>query len=52
MSRATAKNPALDAGVKKIMTRPKDLDAQLGILGGKSSEGHIKPRPRACKRTL
>lgn len=47
MSSTRAKNPALNAGVKEIMARIQDLEAQIGILEGKSSEGRSKTRPRA-----
>lgn len=47
MGGAKAKNPALDAGVKEIMARIKDLEGQLGILEGKSSEVRTKTRPKA-----
>jgi hypothetical protein len=46
MSSTRAKNPALNAGVKEIMARIQDLEAQIGILEGKSSEGHSKTRPK------
>ena len=52
LSGARAKNPALDAGVKEIMARIQDLEAQVGILEGKSSEGRAKTRPRARKKAL
>lgn len=47
MSGAKAKNPALDEGVKAIMARIQDLEAQLGILEGKSGETRAKTRPKA-----
>ncbi len=50
LSGAKAKNPALDAGVKEIMARIQDLESQLGILEGKSSEGSAKARPKAAAR--
>jgi hypothetical protein len=49
MSSARAKNPALNAGVKEIMSRIQDLEAQIGILEGKSTEGRPKTRPKARK---
>ena len=52
ISGAKAKNPALDAGVKEIMARIQDLEAQIGILEGKSSEGRAKTRPKARKKAL
>jgi hypothetical protein len=52
LSGARAKNPALDAGVKETMTRIQDLEAQLGLLEDKSSEGRTKTRPRARKKAL
>lgn len=51
LSSAKAKNPALDAGVKEIMVRIQDLEAQLGILEGKSSEGSAKARPKSRTKT-
>lgn len=47
MSGNKAKNPALDAGVKEIMARIQDLEAQLGILEGKSSERSAKTLRKA-----
>lgn len=52
ISGAKAKNPALDAGVKEIMARIQDLEAQLGILEGKGSEGRAKTRPKARTKAL
>lgn len=52
ISGAKAKNPALDAGVKEIMARIQDLEAQLGILEGKSSEGRAKARPKVRTKAL
>jgi hypothetical protein len=52
LSGAKAKNPALDAGVKEIMARIRDLEAQVGILEGKSSEGRGKTLPRARTKAL
>jgi hypothetical protein len=52
LSSAKARNPALDAGVKEITARLRDLEAQLGILEGRSSEGRAKTRPRARKKAL
>jgi len=52
MSVGKTKNPALDAGVKAIMTRIQDLEAQIGILEGKSIEGRSKTRPKARTKTL
>jgi hypothetical protein len=46
MSSAKAKNPSLNAGVKEIMVRIQDLEAQIGILEGKSSAGRSKTRPK------
>jgi len=34
MGGAKTINPALDAGVKEIITRIQDLEAQIGILEG------------------
>ncbi len=50
MSGSKAKNPALDAGVKDIMARIRDLKAQLVILEGKGSEARSKTRPKAHKK--
>jgi hypothetical protein len=54
LSGAKTKNPVLDAGVKEIMARIQDLEVQLGILEGKSSEGpaktHTKTRAKALKK--
>lgn len=47
MSGKKAKNPALDAGVKDLMARIQDLEAQIGILEGRSSEERAKARPKA-----
>jgi hypothetical protein len=44
---ARARNPGLDAGVKEIMSRIRDLEAQIGVLEGKSSTESAKLRPRA-----
>jgi hypothetical protein len=52
LSGAKARNPVLDSGVKEIMVRIQDLEAQLGILEGKSSEGHAKARPKARTKAL
>jgi len=40
------KNPALDAGVKEIMTRIQNLEAQIGILVGKKCS---EPDFRICR---
>lgn len=50
MSGTKAKNPALDAEVKNIMARIKDLEAQIAIFEGKGSEASPKARPRARKK--
>ncbi len=50
MSGSKAKNPALDAGVKNIMARIRDLKARLAILEGKGSEARSKTRPKGAKR--
>ncbi len=47
ISSAKAKNPALNAGVKEIMARIKDLEAQIGILEGKSIAKRSKTGSRA-----
>ena len=47
ISSANAKNPALNAGVKEIMARIKDLEAQIGILEGKSIAKRSKTGSRA-----
>ncbi|MGC1456439.1 MAG: hypothetical protein WA946_14745 [Nitrospirota bacterium] len=47
MSSAKAKNPALNAGVKETMARIKDLEAQIGILEGKSIAVRSKTRSKA-----
>ena len=49
MSGAKAKNPALDKGVKEIMARIQDLEAQIAILEGKSigERPKTRPKPRA-----
>ncbi len=52
MSSARAKNPALNAGVKELMARIHDLEAQIGLLEGKSTEGRPKTRPKARKKAL
>lgn len=52
LSGAKAKNPALDAGVKEITARIRDLEAQLGLLEGKSSEERAKARPKARTKAL
>jgi hypothetical protein len=49
MSGTKSKNPALDAGVKDIMARIKDLETQIAILEGKGSEARPKARPKARK---
>jgi hypothetical protein len=50
MSGRRAKNPALDAGVKDIMARIKDLEEQIAILEGKGSEASPKARPKGRKK--
>jgi hypothetical protein len=50
MSGTKAKNPALDAGVKDIMARIKDIEEQIAILEGKGSIAHPKARPKARKK--
>ncbi len=50
MSGTKSKNPALDAGVKDIMARIKDLETQIAILEGKGSEARPKTRPKARKK--
>jgi ABC-type glutathione transport system ATPase component len=50
MSGTKAKNPARDAGVKNIMARIKDLEAQIAIFQGKGSEESPKARPKARKK--
>jgi hypothetical protein len=49
MSGTKSKNPALDAGVKDIMARIKDLEAQIAILEGKGGEARPKARPKTRK---
>lgn len=50
LSNARAKNPALNAGVKESMARIRDLEAQIGILEGKGTEGRSKTRSKACTK--
>jgi hypothetical protein len=50
MSGPRAKNPALDAGVKDLMTRIQDLEAQIAILEGKGGETRPKKRPKVRKK--
>ena len=50
MSGTKSKNLALDAGVKDIMARIKDLETQIAILEGKGSEARPKTRPKARKK--
>ena len=51
MSGAKAKNPALDTGVKEIMARIQDLEAQIAMLEGKGSGERPKTRPKPRART-
>jgi len=46
----TKKNPALDAGVKNIMARIKDLEVQIAIFEGKGNEARPKARSKARKK--
>jgi hypothetical protein len=48
LSGTKAKNPALDAGVKEIITRIQDLEAQIRRLEGKGRTG--RPTSRTKKR--
>jgi hypothetical protein len=50
MSGTRAKNPALDAGVKEIMARIKDLEEQMAIIEGKGSAIRPKTRPKTRKK--
>jgi hypothetical protein len=50
MSGSRSKNPALDAGVKEIMARIKDMEEQIALLEGKGSEVKPKARPKARKK--
>lgn len=50
MSGAKIKNPALDAGVKDVMARIKDLEEQIGIFEGKGIAAHPKARPKTRKK--
>jgi hypothetical protein len=52
LSGAKVKNPALDAEVKEIMARIRDLETQVGILEGASSEGRAKAPRRASAKAL
>jgi len=52
ISGAKAKNPALDTGVKGIIARIQDLEAQIGILEGKSIEGRAKTPSKARTKAL
>jgi hypothetical protein len=51
MSGAKVKNPALDAGVKEIMARIQDLEAQIAIIEGKGIEARPKARSKARPKT-
>jgi hypothetical protein len=42
MSGAKAKNPARDAGVKDLLVRIKDLEAQIAAIGGKGKA--VRPK--------
>jgi len=50
MSGTKPKNPVLDAGVKGIMARIKDLEAQIAIFEGRGSEKSTKARPKTRKK--
>jgi hypothetical protein len=50
MSSTKVKNPALNAGVKEVMVRIKDLEEQISILEGKGSTARPKVRPKARKK--
>jgi len=50
MSGTRPKNPALDAGVKEIMARIKDLEEQMAILEGNDSTAQPKARPKTRKK--
>ncbi len=52
ISGAKAKNPALDTGVKEIAARIKDLEAQIKVLEGTSTEVHAKTRRKARSKAL
>ena len=52
MNAAKAKNPALDAGVKEIVAKIQDLEAEIGLLEGKGSEAPAKTRRTARKKAL
>ena len=47
LSGGKAKNPALDAGVKALVARIQDLESQVGILEGRSSDERAKTRTRS-----
>jgi tetrahydromethanopterin S-methyltransferase subunit A len=46
MNSAKAKNPALDAGVKDLMTKIKDLEGQIAAVEGKNRAA----KPKAGKK--
>jgi hypothetical protein len=50
MSGAKVKNPALDAGVKDVIARIKDLEEQIAIFEGKGSAVHRKAHSKARKK--
>jgi hypothetical protein len=50
MSGKKVKNPALNAGVKDVMARIKDLEEQIAIFEGKGSAVYSKARPKERKK--
>jgi hypothetical protein len=50
MSGAKVKNPALNAGVKDVMSRIKDLEEHIAILEGKGGAAHPKARSKTRKK--
>ena len=50
MSGTRAKNPALDAGVKEIMVKIKDLEQQMAVLEGKGITAQPKARSKTRKK--
>jgi len=50
MSGSKAKNPALDSGVKEIVARIQDLEAQIKVLEGTSTAVHTNAHRKARKK--
>jgi hypothetical protein len=52
MSGSKAKNPALDSGVKELVARIQDLEAQIKVLEGTSTAVHTNAHRKARKKVI